>query len=193
MNPPIPFFYNSCLFAVLCLLSLSPLSAQTYTWTNAAGGSWTDTANLDPSTNYARNLAGVTALFGDFAGVGNSIAVSMASTAVRTMGAQTVNFSGDDNYTLGATNQGRLGLAGTDQLVSATGSGAHTINSVLRFGLLNSPTNVVATISNDSTGVLTLNRLETLGTIAAAHELRVTGSGNTVINTAVINPAGGGQ
>jgi fibronectin-binding autotransporter adhesin len=193
MNPPIPFFYNSCLFAVLCLLSLSPLSAQTYTWTNAAGGSWTDTANWDPSTNYARNLAGVTALFGDFAGVGNSIAVTMATTTVRTMGAQTVGLSGDDNYTLGATNQGRLGLAGTDQLVSATGSGAHTINSVLRFGLLNSPTNVVATISNDSTGVLTLNRLETLGTIAAAHELRVTGSGNTVINTAVINPAGGGQ
>jgi autotransporter-associated beta strand protein len=132
----------------------------------------------------------VTALFGDFAGVGNNIAVTMASTAVTTMGAQTVSFSGDDNFTLGATNQGRLALAGTNQLLSATGSGAHTIGSTLRFGLLSSTTNVVATISNASTGVLTLQRVEGLGS-SADHQLIVTGSGNTVFSTGVFNPGGG--
>ncbi len=169
----------------LALLWCSPVSAQTYTWTSAAGGEWTNTSNWDPSTNYARNLAGVEAVFGDFAGVGNNITVSMAS--VTTLGAQTVSFSGDDNYTLGATNGGKLRLAGTTQLVSATGSGAHTILSPLTFGIQSSSNNAVATISNASSGVMTINRLEGLGT-GADHQLVVTGSGNTVFNTGVVNP-----
>jgi fibronectin-binding autotransporter adhesin len=170
----------------LSVLSTGQLSAQTYTWTNGAGGEWTNTANWDPSTNYARNLVGVTALFGDFAGVGNNIAVTMAG-GVTTLGAQTVSFSGDDNYTLGATNGGKLRLAGTTQLVSATGSGAHTILSPLTFGIQSSSSNAVATISNASSGVMTINRLEGLGT-GADHQLVVTGSGNTVFNTGVFNP-----
>ncbi len=169
------------------LLQAAPLSAQTYTWSNAAGGEWTNTANWTPSTNYARSLTGVEALFGDFAGAGNNIAVTMAN--ITGLGAQTVSFSGDDNYTLGATSgAGKLRLAGTTQLVSATGSGAHTINSPLTFGIQSSSSAVVATISNASSGVLTINRLEGVGSGGADHQLVVTGSGNTVFNTGVVNP-----
>ncbi len=176
-----------CLISILSLLCLTSASAQTYTWSNAAGGEWTNTANWTPSTNYARSLTGVEALFGDFAGAGNNIAMTMAS--ITGLGAQTVSFSGDDNYTLGAiSGAGKLRLAGTTQLVSAIGSGAHTINSPLTFGIPSSSSAVVATISNASSGVLTINRLEGVGSGGADHQLVVTGSGNTVFNTGVVNP-----
>jgi len=185
--PPQKTLSILCGLAMLGQLAPATSSAQTYIWSEAAGGEWTNTANWDPSTNYARNIAGVTALFGDFAGVGNNIAVTMAS--VTTLGAQTVSFSGDDNYTLGATSEaGKLRLAGTTQLVSATGSGVNTINSPLTFGIQSSSSNVVATISNASSGVLTINRLEGVGSGGADHQLVVTGSGNTVLSTGVFNP-----